>query len=156
MIQNLDKIRLTGYGIKWALRHRSGKTKVHHQQAKPKPKLGKRAHATGVSGETVDGFFDTEGIEKGRKSQKLERLDLHNSTLEDAEPELAVFLEQCARRNQRRVLIIHGPGLHSEPGSPTIKSKIGEWLKQRPEVQDFAPAGDNDGALCVQLKNCSR
>ena len=124
----------------------------------------------------AEGFFDTEAAETGdellyRKPgiqdkvfRKLRRgqfavaaeLDLHGYTVQHARDSLSDFLRECITRNRRCVRIIHGKGLRSGPGRPTIKSRIGNWLQQRQEVLAYCSARQVDGgtgAVYVLLKN---
>lgn len=124
----------------------------------------------------VEGFFDTEAAETGdellykkpgiqdKVFRKLRRgqiavaaeLDLHGYTVLHARDSLSDFLQECVTRNRRCVRIIHGKGLRSGQGRPTIKSRIGKWLQQRQEVLAYCSARQVDGgtgAIYVLLKN---
>ena len=144
---------------------------------KPEPVAAQRiADETAVIKEMVEGFFDTEAMETGdellyqragiqdKVFRKLRRgqfaiaaeLDLHGYTIQHAKESLSDFLKQCLMRNHRCVRIIHGKGLRSKQGRPTIKSLIGKWLQQRREVLAYCSARQVDGgtgAIYVLLKN---
>ncbi len=154
--------------------------KVQQQQDKPAPEAVQRmADEAAVVKEMADGFFDTEAAETGdellykrsgiqdkvfRKLRRgqfaiSEELDLHGFRVQDAKDSLSDFLKQCINRNRRCVRIIHGKGLRSKQGRPTIKSLIGKWLQQRQEVLAYCSARQVDGgtgAIYVLLKNYQR
>ncbi len=154
--------------------------KVHPQAKKPAPIATQRlADEAAVIKEMAEGFFDTEAMETGdellykkqgiqdKVFRKLRRgqfaisaeLDLHGYTVQHAKDCLSEFLKQCIIRNQRCVRIIHGKGLRSRQGRPTIKSRIGKWLQQRQEVLAYCSARQVDGgtgAIYVLLKNSQR
>ena len=134
------------------------------------------ADEAAVIKEMADGFFDAEVMETGdellyrrpgiqdKVFRRLRRgqfaisaeLDLHGLTVEIAKDSLASFLKQCVIRNHRCVRIIHGKGLRSKQGRPTIKSLIGGWLKQRQEILAYCSARQVDGgtgAIYVLIKN---
>ena len=150
--------------------------RVHLQPDKPEPIAAQRlADEAAVIKEMTEGFFDTEAAETGdellyktpgiqdKVFKKLRRgqfavsaeLDLHGYTVQHAKDCLSDFLRQCVNRNQRCVRIIHGKGLRSRQGRPTIKSRIGKWLQQRQEVLAYCSARQVDGgtgAIYVLLK----
>ncbi|MCY4281688.1 MAG: Smr/MutS family protein [Gammaproteobacteria bacterium] len=145
--------------------------------SKPQPVATQRlADEAAVVKEMAAGFFDTEAMETGdellyqrpgiqdKVFRKLRRgqfaiaqeLDLHGYTVQHAKDCLSDFLKQCLLRNHRCVRIIHGKGLRSKQGRPTIKSLIGKWLQQRREVLAYCSARQVDGgtgAIYVLLKN---
>ena len=147
------------------------------QTRKPAPEATQRiADEAAVIKEMAEGFFDTEAAETGdellykkpgiqdKVFRKLRRgqfavaaeLDLHGYTVQHARDTLSDFLRECITRNRRCVRIIHGKGLRSRQGRPTIKSRIGKWLQQRQEVLAYCSARQVDGgtgAMYVLLKN---
>ena len=147
------------------------------QARKPAPVATQRiADEAAVVKEMAEGFFDTEAAETGdellykkpgiqdKVFRKLRRgqfavaaeLDLHGYTVQHAKDSLSGFLRECITRNRRCVRIIHGKGLRSRQGRPTIKSRIGKWLQQRQEVLAYCSARQVDGgtgAVYVLLKN---
>ena len=151
--------------------------KVQRQPDQPAPIPKQRiADEAAVIKEMADGFFDVEAMETGDELlykrpgiqdkifRKLRRgqfatsaeLDLHGLTVDIARDSLAAFLKQCVIRNHRCVRIIHGKGLRSKQGRPTIKSLIGKWLQQRQEVLAYCSARQVDGgtgAIYLLLKN---
>ena len=154
--------------------------RVQPPSSRPAPMATQRmADEAAALKEMAEGFFDTEAAETGdellykkpgvqdKVFKKLRRgqfaiaaeLDLHGFTVQHAKDCLSDFLKQCVTRNRRCVRIIHGKGLRSRQGRPTIKSRIGKWLQQRQEVLAYCSARQVDGgtgAIYVLLKNYSR
>ena len=154
--------------------------RIHPQPDKPEPVAAQRlADEAAVLKEMAEGIFDTEAAETGdellykkqgvqdKVFRKLRRgqfavsaeLDLHGYTVQLARDCLSEFLRQCVMRDRRCVRIIHGKGLRSRQGRPTIKSRIGKWLQQRQEVLAYCSARQVDGgtgAIYVLLKNYRR
>ena len=151
--------------------------RVAPTSSKPQPVATQRlADDAAVVKEMATGFFNTEAMETGdellykqsgiqdKVFKKLRRgqfaieqeLDLHGYTVPLAKDGLSDFLKHCLARNHRCVRIIHGKGLRSKQGRPTIKSLIGKWLQQRREVLAYCSARQVDGgtgAIYVLLKN---
>jgi len=83
-------------------------------------------------------------------------LDLHGYTTLEARSALAAFLHGCLRDGMRCILIVHGKGLRSKNREPVLKTKVGNWLRQRDEVLAFCQARQSDGgggAVVVLLKS---
>ena len=84
-----------------------------------------------------------------------EDLDLHGFTRDHARQQLNNFLDVCALKKFRCIRIIHGKGLSSKDREPVLKTRIGNWLMQRPDVLAFCQAKPEDGgggALLILLK----
>lgn len=82
-------------------------------------------------------------------------LDLHGYTRDEARQELTVFLDESVQNKFRCVRIIHGKGLSSKNREPVLKTRIGNWLMQRPDVLAFCQARPEDGgggAILILLK----
>ncbi len=104
-------------------------------------------------------FFARPGIQiktlKKLKQGKLNiqaKLDLHGSTLSEANTALTNFLENCQSKNLRTLLIIHGKG------SGKLKNAISDWLEENPSTLTFSSALPKDGgtgALYVLLRKPS-
>jgi DNA-nicking Smr family endonuclease len=81
-------------------------------------------------------------------------LDLHGMTMAEARRQLAIFLQECLRGEERCVCVIHGKGYHSRDRLPILKGKLYLWLRQCRQVLAFcsAPAaGGGTGALYILL-----
>jgi len=81
-------------------------------------------------------------------------LDLHKTTVKQAQKQVLNFIEYSRKKNYRCVIITHGKGVHSKtPGK--IKSHVNHWLQQIPEVLAFHSTLTKDGgsgAVYVLLK----
>jgi len=114
---------------------------------------------TAVMGDELS--FVRPGVQRAqlRKMRKgfypiRDELDLHGMTIADAKQQLAIFLQECLRRRERCVRIIHGKGYHSRDQQPILKGKLNLWLRQCRQVLAFcsAPAiGGGTGALYLLL-----
>lgn len=71
-------------------------------------------------------------------------LDLHGMIVPEARDAVAGFISECQQRGIRRGLVIHGKGLGSQQ-QPVLKTKLGIWLRQHPEILAFCPAQPRDG-----------
>ncbi len=81
-------------------------------------------------------------------------LDLHGMTALSAEDALDDFFTLSEGRNLRKVLVIHGKGLHSERGS-VLGDVVRRWLERRPSAgrTGFADSElGGGGATWVLLK----
>ena len=82
------------------------------------------------------------------------KLDLHGLTQEEAEHSLDSFFRECRQKGLRKILIVHGKGLHSE-GQPVLFSVVRSYLERNPFAGDFGQGAKEDGgsgALWVILK----
>jgi len=94
-------------------------------------------------------------LQRGHLEIGLE-LDLHDLTTTYAEHILDEFLRDCARRDVRCALIIHGKGGRSPEQPPVLKRKVNYWLRRYDEVLAFCSATRRDGgtgALYLLLRN---
>ena len=102
------------------------------------------------------------GIQK-RTMQKLRKgrftlgaeLDLHNLTLETAQPVLLEFIAGASSRSLESIRVIHGKGLRSENG-PRLKIMTRQVLQDHPRVLAYTqckPADGGSGAVDVLLKS---
>jgi DNA-nicking Smr family endonuclease len=73
------------------------------------------------------------------------QLDLHGLRVDEARERIAVFLQNCVKRELRCARIIHGKGLGSVNREPVLKSKVHRWLSQREDVLAWVQAGPADG-----------
>ncbi len=75
-------------------------------------------------------------------------LDLHGSTIMEAEGEVDHFLNDSLKRGLRCIKIIHGRGLRSTKG-PVLKDALMKWLSERyrKHIIAFATARQCDGGL---------
>ncbi|MBP7264561.1 MAG: Smr/MutS family protein [Spirochaetia bacterium] len=81
-------------------------------------------------------------------------LDLHGMTGTEAEAALGAFFERAEADGLRKVLIVHGKGLHSR-GQPVLGTVVARWLEARPSAGRTGTAGRSQGgsgAVWVLLK----
>lgn len=83
-------------------------------------------------------------------------LDLHGATVDTGVALLRQFLVESRRLGRRRVLVVHGRGLHSEHGAPLREAVLAELLGAVSGlVHAFAsalPADGGDGATYVMIR----
>lgn len=98
-----------------------------------------------------------EGVYKKLRQGKYpieDQLDLHSSTVKEAQSQVLNYIKQSVMHNYRCVLITHGKGVQSKtPGK--IKSHVNHWLQQIPDALAFHSAQAKDGgtgAVYVLLK----
>jgi DNA-nicking Smr family endonuclease len=58
------------------------------------------------------------------------KVDLHGMTVREAEEALGRFFGEAERSGCRKVLIVHGKGLHSA-AEPVLARAVGRWLERR-------------------------
>lgn len=95
----------------------------------------------------------------GRRLPICETIDLHGLRVEEALPSL----EEAIRRNsvpgqRRRILVIHGKGLHSSTGGK-LRSLVRSFLRDHPLVGEtgIPPAKEGgDGAVWAICRHRSR
>jgi DNA-nicking Smr family endonuclease len=105
--------------------------------------------------------LQTQTLRKLRRGHWViqDQLDLHGHTAVEARAAVAVFLQSCLRDGFRCIRIVHGKGLRSKNREPVLKTKVGNWLRQRDEVLAYCQARQADGgsgAVLVLLKSGSR
>ena len=85
-------------------------------------------------------------------------LDLHGMTRQDAEKSLRDFIRNGKRKGLRKILVIHGMGLHSAGGA-VLPLVVRNELERNPDVLDYGgaePANGGGGAVWVYLRQRSR
>ena len=82
-------------------------------------------------------------------------LDLHGLTRDEAWERLKVFVNDCARRSLRKILIIHGKGNHSHGSDPVLGSVVRLFIEQDARLGTSGHPDKNhggSGATWVLLK----
>ncbi|CAM5779266.1 Smr/MutS family protein [Castellaniella caeni] len=82
-------------------------------------------------------------------------LDLHGSTLEEAQERLERFLLSCLEHDVRCVRIIHGKGIGSHQGESVLRAPIRQHLCRLEAVQAWVQSKERDGgagAVTVLLR----
>ena len=104
---------------------------------------------------------DLEQSRKNRQKPKVHKnmkpqaeIDLHGLTIREAEAQLDAFFLECNRKKLKKILIIHGKGIHST-GEPILKKYVRTYLEKSPFAGDSGVAAreyGGSGALWVFLK----
>ncbi|MBQ9909079.1 MAG: Smr/MutS family protein [Treponema sp.] len=58
------------------------------------------------------------------------RIDLHGFTRDEAWSRLAAFVNDCIRRDLKKILIIHGKGNHSNGSDPVLGPMVKTFIEQ--------------------------
>jgi len=85
-------------------------------------------------------------------------IDLHGMTVPDAIASLELFFSRAEVSAWRKVLIVHGKGIHSKDG-PILIDTVRRWLERRPSAGRSGPADaelGGGGATWVLLKGDQR
>lgn len=85
-------------------------------------------------------------------------IDLHGMTVPDAIASLELFFCRAEASGWRKVLIVHGKGIHSKDG-PILMDTVRRWLERRPSAGRSGPADaelGGGGATWVLLKEVQR
>jgi DNA-nicking Smr family endonuclease len=85
-------------------------------------------------------------------------IDLHGMTVPDAIASLELFFSRGEASAWRKVLIVHGKGIHSKEG-PILIDTVRRWLERRPSAGRSGPADaelGGSGATWVLLKGDQR
>jgi DNA-nicking Smr family endonuclease len=83
-------------------------------------------------------------------------LDLHGCTIDVALGQLRQFLVESKRIGRRRVLVVHGKGLHSDHGAPLRDAVLGELLGAASglvhALASAAPTDGGEGATYIMIR----
>ena len=84
------------------------------------------------------------------------KIDLHGLTREEARSRLAFFVGDCVKRGLRKILIVHGKGIHTTGSDPVLGEEVRKFIEQdkrcgRSGHPDRRMGGS--GATWVFLKN---
>ncbi len=72
-------------------------------------------------------------------------IDLHGMTEAQATDCLSQWLGRCRKTRDKFALLIHGKGMGSDAGEPTLKNLVNWWLRNQPQVLAFCSAQEVDG-----------
>jgi DNA-nicking Smr family endonuclease len=85
---------------------------------------------------------------KTRRGVVRKRLDLHGMTVDRALPVLRQAIDECMDKGIGELLVIHGYGMHSQPGERgVLKKAVLEYLDQgnNSRIRDVTSALSKDG-----------
>ncbi len=89
------------------------------------------------------------------RMEPQDSLDLHGWSGKEALAELEAFLKKSKRRGLKKVVIVHGKGLHSPGGESVLRPLVKQYLQKSTLVRDFgrAPASSGgSGATWILLR----
>lgn len=95
-------------------------------------------------------------VRKRLRNMRCEaEIDLHGMTCAEAEAALNIFFEDAKRNGLKKILIIHGKGIHSEGGGilPSFVRAYLEKQKMAGETGHPKNADGGSGSTWVILKN---
>ena len=72
------------------------------------------------------------------------RIDLHGHIADDVDGALDSFFDDCLRKGLKKVLIVHGKGIHSN-GRPVLSSMVKSYLDRCHFAGESGQAAPNDG-----------
>jgi DNA-nicking Smr family endonuclease len=75
-------------------------------------------------------------------------LDLHGLSALEAEERLSGFLSESARRGLRKILVVHGKGIHSS-GEPVLGKTVRRILERSPFAAEFGRGSPREGGSGV-------
>jgi DNA-nicking Smr family endonuclease len=138
---------------------RSDRGQARHEQARPQAAV---SFVVEHDGTRVEGYRADVGeiaLLPLRRStwSPQERIDLHGRRAEGLMEELGRIVRDRARRGIRRLLVIHGRGLHSRGGAGVLREVVLEALTEGPArhraraFRTAPPALGGAGALCIEL-----
>ncbi|MFP4066950.1 MAG: Smr/MutS family protein [Spirochaetaceae bacterium] len=87
-----------------------------------------------------------------------DQIDLHGMTVEEACAATERFMEASLAAGHRKVLVVHGKGLHSDRGG-VLRRAIRQFLEKHPAAGAMGTPKQRDGgsgALWVVLRHRSR
>jgi len=79
------------------------------------------------------------------RMEPQDTLDLHGWNGHEAVVELEKFLKISKRKGLRKVMVIHGKGLHSPGGESVLRPIVKKYLERSPLVRDYGRAKGNSG-----------
>lgn len=123
--------------------------------AKPRPNAGSKAAEAQAAWLARYGTPDLSEREESEPAPRLSRkdvdsipfdarIDLHGMSAMEAEAALDSFLRAAERSGFRKVLIVHGKGLHSS-GEPVLAGTVRRSLERRKSIGRFGKASKADG-----------
>ena len=80
-----------------------------------------------------------------RNLEVEQEIDLHGLRVDEATHRLHRFLTSAATRKLRKILVIHGKGLHSSDGRPVLRDQIRSFLEDHPLAGQMGTPGREHG-----------
>ena len=80
-----------------------------------------------------------------KRMEPQDTLDLHGWSGSEALKELDLFLKKSKRRGLKKVLIVHGKGIHSPGGESVLRPLVKDYLEKSSLVRAFGRASGQSG-----------
>lgn len=84
-----------------------------------------------------------------------DKIDLHNMTVTEARDALNRFVKKSAQKGMKKILIVHGKGIHSSNGG-VLKVLVRQYIEEHPLLGTSGEASKIDGgsgATWVIIRN---
>ena len=94
-------------------------------------------------------------INRIRRMESQDELDLHEMVLDDALTATRSFLDRSFAKGYRKVRIITGKGIHSKNGEAVLRPSVIDVCRSHPKVREVSvpkASEGGSGALSVILK----
>ncbi len=72
-------------------------------------------------------------------------IDLHGLTRDEAWARLNGFITDCKRRGLKKVMIVHGKGIHSQAGESVLAPMVRTFIEQDKRLGEFGHPDKKDG-----------
>ncbi len=150
ILEQWDKMQKAGR----AARKESGETPAPHKKANaPRPAEAKSAPERSADIADIAGqeaqwlrrhpVVDKDALAEKTAARRLPasrrrldamkadaQIDLHGLTREEARQRLDAFVSECVRRRLRKILIIHGKGIHTPGGDSVLGEFVRRYIEQ--------------------------
>jgi len=92
---------------------------------------------------------DVDLFQESIKTSEIKKLDLHGSSLSEANNRVKIFLSECFNKGYRKILIITGKGSRSKTDqNPYISEKLGVLKHSIPE---FIKRDENLSKMIIKI-----
>ena len=92
---------------------------------------------------------DVDLFQESIKTSEIKKLDLHGSSLSEANNRVKIFLSECFNKGYRKILIITGKGSRSKTDqNPYISEKLGVLKHSIPE---FIKRDENLSKIIIKI-----
>ncbi len=80
-----------------------------------------------------------------KKLQPQDTIDLHGLTQEEARKALDIFVANAKRRGLRKILVVHGKGIHSQAGDGVLSALVRDFIEADSRLGQFGRADKTMG-----------
>ena len=95
-------------------------------------------------GDDRDGQPGRKQKKSARKMDSERKIDLHGLTSAEAISALDHFINKCRQEGVKKILIVHGKGIHSSDG-PVLRNEIHNFLQTNPKIGQMGTPGRAEG-----------